>query len=220
LNVASAFSGEGDEPCEGRNEARTNKYMLPGKGITMKALMTCVMALIVGLTANSLALAGGKGGSGGSGGKGGNGGSGSKSSSYTHTSHGSSPYHGSSSISYSSYKGGNSSSKGGKNYTNSKYTNYHLTHGTKFSKGYFYSGKYHSHWSYCCFSKKFGCYLYCCPCTNCWYYYCVPDCCYYPVCYVPYSCYCWGAPVCYSAAPVPPTGVAVPEPVNVIGPTE
>jgi hypothetical protein len=185
----------------------------------MKSLMTFATALIVGMTANSLALAGGKGVSSGSGSKSGSYGHSSHGSSYGHSSHSSSWYHGSSSGSKTYYKGGSTHYKGGSS-SKSSYQNYHLTSGKKFSKGYFYPGKYHKHWNYCCFNKNFGCYLYFCPCTCCWYYFCVPDCCYYPVCYVPYSCYCWGAPVCYCSAPLPPADVDIPDPVNVIGPTE
>jgi len=184
----------------------------------MRTLLTLTTALVLGLTANSLAIAGGKGNSGGK---------------------GSSP---------SQYSPGSKQSSGTKNVSLSypkldkhyapkdakfhktdkhvdlktnKYKDYHLKHGKKLGKnGYCYPGKYHNHWQYCCFNLSFGCYLYCCPCTNCWYYYCVPDCCYYPVWYVPYWTYSWGPPVSYCSAPSPPAEVVLPEPVEVIDPTE
>jgi hypothetical protein len=68
---------------------------------------------------------------------------------------------------------------------------YHKLHGTKFSHGYYYCGKNHNHWSYCCWDPCCGCYLYWCPCTCCYYYYCQPDCCFFPVCYCPYQTYNW-----------------------------
>ena len=61
--------------------------------------------------------------------------------------------------------------------------NYHTQHGAKFSHGYFYSGKSHSHWSHYCYWERFGCYCYWCPCTSCYYYWCEPAACYYPVTY-------------------------------------
>jgi hypothetical protein len=169
----------------------------------MKTFLTYTTALIVGLSASTLAFGGGKGGSG----KG-------------HSSHSGSVSHGSHSHSwnYNHSSGSNHGSKLSYHSKVSTFHNYHLTHGKKFSKGYCYPGKYHKHWSYCCFNKLYGCYLYWCPCTTCWYYYCVPDCCYYPVCYVPYQCYCWGVSVAYCSAPCPPADVVVPDPVEVLEP--
>jgi hypothetical protein len=167
----------------------------------MKTLLTFAATLAVTLSAVPLALAGGgKGGSGQSG-HGSHGSYHQQGAHYTLSSHYSSQY----SSHYSHYK-------------TSHYHNYHLTYGKKFSNGYYYPGKYHKHWSYCCFSKKCGCYCYWCPCTLCWYYYCVPDCCYYPVCYVPYNCFCWGTPVAYWAVSVPPADVPLPEPVETLSP--
>lgn len=156
----------------------------------MRTLLTFTTSLVVALSAGTMTYAGG--------GKGGN----------SPSSHTSLTVHQPQSIHYSKST----------SYTKtSTYQNYHLTNGKKFSKGFYYPGKFHNHWSYCFFSKKCGCYCYWCPCTTCWYYYCVPDCCYYPICYVPYSCYCWGAPVAYCSAPVPPSGIQLPEPAS-IGP--
>jgi hypothetical protein len=70
-------------------------------------------------------------------------------------------------------------------------SNYHLKYGTKFSHGYFYKGKYHNHWSYCCYDFRYCCDIFWDPCCYCWYYYCVPADCYYPVSYCPYRTYCW-----------------------------
>ena len=182
----------------------------------MRTLLTLTTALVLGLTANSLAFAGGKGNSGG------------KGSSTNHyapvNKQSSSPKNGSY-LKLDKHYG----PKDAKSYKTEKhvdlktdkYKDYHLKHGKKLGKnGYCYPGKFHNHWQFCCFDACFGCYLYCCPCTHCWYYFCVPDCCYYPVWYVPYWTYCWGAPACYCSAPCPPATITLPEPVEVIGPIE
>jgi hypothetical protein len=173
----------------------------------MKTFLTWTTALVLGLTTTSLVEAGGKGGSGSQGSAG------------SHTSQGSkqnfspkntSPLH---SKTQNSFKIGTPQKK--------NFKNYHLQYGKKLGKNsYCYPGKYHNHWQYCCFNVRFGCYLYWCPCTDCWYYYCVPDCCYYPVWYVPYGIYLWGSPACYCTAPCPPEIVALPEPAEVVVPTE
>lgn len=90
----------------------------------------------------------------------------------------------------SSHGSGSWSSHGSSSYHKS-YTNYHLDYGTKFKGGYFYKGKEHSHWSYHCYDKRYGCECYYCPCTCCYYYWCQPDDCYYPVSYCPHGKYCW-----------------------------
>jgi hypothetical protein len=178
----------------------------------MKTLFTCVLVAIVGLIVSSRALAGGKSGKGTSHSHSSYGGS-----SY-HSSYSRSSYHSSSNGSYRSYKGGSPYYTGGSSFRSGSYSNYHLSHGTSFHHGYYYSGRYHNHWSYSYFDKRFGSYLYRCPATNCWYYYCVPDRRYYPVSYAPYQRYQWGDPVRYSSAPQPPAGVPVPEPVKVMSP--
>ncbi len=69
---------------------------------------------------------------------------------------------------------------------------YHLTYGVKSKQGfYYYKGYSHSHWSHQCWYPKYGCNCYWCPCTLVYYYWCVPDECYYPVTYCPYNCYSW-----------------------------
>src|SRR5262249_36904819 len=77
-------------------------------------------------------------------------------------------------------------------------SNYHLKYGTKFSQGYYYKGKHHDHWSYCRFDHRYGCDIYWDPCCYCWYYYCLPSDCYFPVSYCRYRTYCWPPvyPVC------------------------
>ncbi len=59
--------------------------------------------------------------------------------------------------------------------------NYHTEHGKKFSHGYFYYGKEHSHWSYSCWFPRYSCECYYCPSACCWYYWCEPRCSYLPV---------------------------------------
>jgi hypothetical protein len=80
-------------------------------------------------------------------------------------------------------------------------SSYHLQHGTKFSQGYFFKGKQHTHWTSRSFDKRYGCWTYYCPSTCCSYYWCEPACCYYPVTYCPYKTYCW--PACYTCVEVP-----------------
>jgi hypothetical protein len=180
----------------------------------MKTTLITTITLAVGLVAGNSVFAGGKGG---------NGSHGSHSSYHSSGSHVSQSMHNT-----THYTKPITSYHKTSNYQNTKpitnyhktgtYHNYHLTHGKQFSKGIYYPGKYHKHWSYCCFNNNYGCYLYCCPCTNCWYYWCVPDCCYYPVCYVPYGCYCWGTPVAYFTVVLPPAEVIVPDPVVTLSP--
>jgi hypothetical protein len=67
--------------------------------------------------------------------------------------------------------------------------------GFKFDHGYYYKGKDHHHWSYCCWYPSYGCYCYWCPSTSCYYYWCQPDSCFYPISYCPYRVYSW--PSCY-----------------------
>src|SRR5437870_8071136 len=80
-----------------------------------------------------------------------------------------------------SHQGG--SSRGGSSH--GKYHNYHLSHGVKFSHGYFYRGLNHYHWSHRYYDSKFDRYCYYDPCTCCYYYWCQPYQCYYPCDYTP-----------------------------------
>jgi hypothetical protein len=68
---------------------------------------------------------------------------------------------------------------------------YHLTHATKYDFGYCFKGYEHRHWTHCCYFSQYGCNCNWCPCTCCWYYYCVPDCCWYPVTHCPYGKFVW-----------------------------
>ena len=83
--------------------------------------------------------------------------------------------------------------------------NYMQMHGTKFAQGYKYQGKNHTHWTQRRFDRRYNCECYFDPCCSAWYYWCQPDCCYYPVSYCPYRTYCWTAPcvqpVCVECAP-------------------
>ena len=58
---------------------------------------------------------------------------------------------------------------------------YSTQFGKKFSQGFFYSGKDHCHWSYCCYWPQYRCDCYYCPDACVWYYYCEPRQCYLPV---------------------------------------
>jgi hypothetical protein len=69
--------------------------------------------------------------------------------------------------------------------------NYHLSHGRQFRGGYYYPGRTHGHWAYTVFDARYGCTLYYDPGLTCYYYWCEPDDCYYPVSYCPYDHYVW-----------------------------
>jgi hypothetical protein len=60
-------------------------------------------------------------------------------------------------------------------------------HGTKFEHGVYYAGRDHNHWKSCYFDDRFGCYLYMCPTTNAYYYWCEAEVRYYPTSYCPYG---------------------------------
>jgi hypothetical protein len=66
---------------------------------------------------------------------------------------------------------------------------YYLTHGTKASFGWYFKGKNHNHWSSWRWSSKYGCKCYFDRGCGSWFYFCVPDDCYYPVTYCPYGKY-------------------------------
>jgi hypothetical protein len=68
-------------------------------------------------------------------------------------------------------------------------TNYALTHGIQFSQGILYAGKLQTHWTSSCWSPRYGCVIYFDPFCNCWYYWCQPFGCYYPVTYCPTGIY-------------------------------
>ena len=83
----------------------------------------------------------------------------------------------------------------------SSFSNYHLTNGTKFAHGYFYRGREHNHWTSHRFDSRYGCECYFDPCCSCWYYWCQPASCYYPVTYCPYQVYCWSPAVQVRSVP-------------------
>jgi hypothetical protein len=79
--------------------------------------------------------------------------------------------------------------------------NYHSTSMNKdhdrkdhdFNKGHFRKGDYHCYkgkhcdfWNYHCWDRRYGCELYWNPWYRCYYYYCDPDDCYYPISYCPH----------------------------------
>lgn len=66
----------------------------------------------------------------------------------------------------------------------SRSTPYHLQHGTKFSHGYYFSGRNHNFWTTQSWSGRYGCYCYWYPGTSSWYYWCAPQSCYYPISYI------------------------------------
>ena len=70
-------------------------------------------------------------------------------------------------------------------------SNYGTLYGTKAKFGFYFQSKYCNFWSYKCYLAKYGCTCFWCPCCNCYYYFCVPDDCYYPVTFCPYKRYCW-----------------------------
>ncbi len=51
-------------------------------------------------------------------------------------------------------------------------SDYHTRFGTRFSHGYYYSGRDHNHWTYRYFWQQYNCDCYFCPSTSCWYYWC------------------------------------------------
>jgi hypothetical protein len=71
------------------------------------------------------------------------------------------------------------------------YKDYRFTHGTKFEHGWCYKGKEHHHWSERCYSNRYGCDIFYCPSACGWFYFCEPDCCYYPVSHCPYGKFCF-----------------------------
>jgi hypothetical protein len=152
-------------------------------------LKNVAAAALVGLVTVGAAQASGKGGSGGSGG----GRSTGMSSSFKGGSGGSGPRSSGSSGSFHTTSG---------NFKSGSF-NYHQSYGTKFSHGWFYQGKNHSHWTSWCWNSSWGCYNYWCPSTCCWYYWYEPTCCYYPVSYIS-TC----TPTAYSAPQYVPASSA------------
>jgi hypothetical protein len=61
---------------------------------------------------------------------------------------------------------------------------YHTRHGHKFSHGYYYRGRDHSHWTHRRYWAKYRTTCYWDPGTRGWYYWCPSRACYYPVSYI------------------------------------
>jgi hypothetical protein len=80
--------------------------------------------------------------------------------------------------------------------------NYHLNHGRQFNWGWCFQGRHHNHWSFCYHDHRYGCYLYYCPCTCGYFYWCETDVCYYPISYCPYNTYCGCTTVIDTTCPV------------------
>src|SRR4051812_46704747 len=59
----------------------------------------------------------------------------------------------------------------------------HQHGGKPFSHGVWYP-KEHFHWTYQCYSPRYGCNCYWCPTECCYYYWYQPAACYYPVTYI------------------------------------
>jgi len=100
--------------------------------------------------------------------------------------HGNGPSHSSSDSGKGSSKNSNHSNSGKSWLSHGNFGSkpYLQTFGKSFSHGTFYPGKSHNHWTYQCYSSKYGCNCYWCPYTTCYYYWCEPKCCYYPISYV------------------------------------
>ena len=79
---------------------------------------------------------------------------------------------------YSTYHGGPSYNFASSN--SFRFNNY----GTKFSHGYRYSGRNHTHWSSCYWNARSSCYYYWDAGCSCYYYWCGKADSYYPVSYI------------------------------------
>jgi hypothetical protein len=82
--------------------------------------------------------------------------------------------------------------------TTQRTASHHVATGTqrsggvyKFKGGYYYKGGWHNHWNYRYHAANYGCTLYYDDGCQCYYYWCPPDDCYYPVSYCPYGQYSW-----------------------------
>jgi hypothetical protein len=100
-------------------------------------------------------------------------------------------------VSHHKGSGSHKSSGSGQHSGNKSHHNSHARHNRH---GHFYHGRHHDHWSYFCWDGRYGCRVYYDPGVCCYYYYCVPDDCYYPVTYCPYGRYSWGTPVADATA--------------------
>jgi hypothetical protein len=92
----------------------------------------------------------------------------------------------------SSKSGKNASGRNGRNTKNGKNASgrngrnsqkYYAKHGKKFSKGYYYEGRHHNHWSQRVWSDDYGQWLYLDPDLGVYYYWYEADETYYPITY-------------------------------------
>ncbi|HKB06146.1 MAG TPA: hypothetical protein VKD90_28380 [Gemmataceae bacterium] len=61
------------------------------------------------------------------------------------------------------------------------HVDYHIKFGKSFGHGFYYPGKFHTHWTYHAFWPKYGCYAYWCPFTKSYYYWNEKAFSYYPI---------------------------------------
>jgi hypothetical protein len=174
------------EPLRNLNDTNTQK------GFAMKYQLSLLMAVPL-----TLALAGDAGAQHRGGG-------------YRGASRGSPKGNGYKSTGFRSTSTGHNFAMGSHRPTTTRYSNYHLRYGTRFSHGYYYRGRNHSHWSHRYWNRRYGCWTYWDPCCSCYYYWCVPANCFYPVSYCPYSRYCWSdSNYCVESVPVVQTPQSV-----------
>jgi len=69
--------------------------------------------------------------------------------------------------------------------------NYSKQNSFQKSFGTYYKGKNCNHWTHSCWWGAYGCNCYWDPCCSAYYYFCVPDNCYYPISHCPYGVYAW-----------------------------
>ena len=155
----------------------------------MRTFVTSAGALVLGLAVVATAAAGGP--------KGGGGFSGSKSISSNGMGNGT--YH-PPTLNALSFKPSQITTHGANGFTPTKFTtlkptftgkDYNLKFGTKCDFGFCYKGFQQCHWSYCCWWAPCGCNCYWDPCVLCYYYYCTPDGCWYPISHCTYGTYSW-----------------------------
>ena len=96
-------------------------------------------------------------------------------------SHGGTQTHNSGTKSHGGTQTHNSGHQWGQSKTSYHDSSYFKTYSKSFGSGYCYPGQSQSHWTYSCYSPRFGCECFWCPYTTCYYYYSAPACCYYPV---------------------------------------
>src|SRR5262249_32935961 len=90
------------------------------------------------------------------------------------------------------------------------FRDYHKKFGKEFNWGYGYFGRHHRHWTSSYFDNRFDCYLYLCPSTQAYYYWCERDVCFYPLSYCPYTTFSFGVDrVCTTCPIVRPTSLPI-----------